>query len=106
LEEVVLPTFYRRHHRIFLVQDNASYHKDPDMKAWYQTQSKRLEVCPLPRYSPEFNAMERIWQFTRKEATHNRYFPTVLELCGSLFSLFADIIEQPALIFGLLQPYL
>ena len=56
LEEVVLPTFYRRGHRLFLVQDNASYHKHPDLQAWYQTQSKRLEVCPLPRYSPEFNA--------------------------------------------------
>jgi hypothetical protein len=106
LEEVVLPTFYRRGHRIFLVHDNASYHKHPDIQAWYQTQSKRLEVCPLPRYSPEFNAMERIWQFTRREATHNRYFATVGELCESLFSLFADIQEHPALILGLLWPYL
>jgi len=105
LEDVVLPAFYRRGRRVFLVHDNASYHKHPDLQAWYQTQSRRLEVCPLPKYSPEFNAMERIWQFTRKEATHNRYFATVQALCTSLFSTFADIQQWPDLIAGLLQPY-
>ena len=106
LEEVLLPKIYRRGHRVFLIQDNASYHKHPDMQAWYQTQSKRLVVYPLPKYSPEFNAVERIWQFTRKEATHNRYFATVQALCASLFSTFADIQRFPDLIVGLLQPYL
>ena len=101
-----MPKFYRRGHRVFLIQDNASYHKHPDMQAWYQTQSKRLVVYPLPKYSPEFNAVERIWQFTRKDATHNRYFATVQALCTSLFSTFADIQRFPNLIVGLLQPYL
>lgn len=105
LDQVVLPTFYRRGHRVFLVHDNASYHKHPDLLAWYQTEAKRLEVCPLPKYSPEFNAVERIWQFTRKEATHNHYFATVGELCATLFSTFADIQKYPELILGLLQPY-
>ena len=106
LDEVLLPTFYRRGHRVFLIQDNASYHTHPDLQAWYQAQSQRLVVCPLPKYSPAFNAVERIWQFTRKEATHNHYFPTVQELCATLFTTFADIQRQPELILGLLQPYL
>jgi DDE superfamily endonuclease len=50
LEDLVLPTYYRRGHRVFLIHDNASYHKHPDMQAWYQSQSKRLEVCPLPYF--------------------------------------------------------
>lgn len=105
LDQVVLPTFYRRGHRVFLIHDNASYHQHPDLQAWYQSQASRLEICPLPKYSPEFNAVERIWQFTRKEATHNRYFETVTELRSSLFNVFADIQAQPDLILGLLQPY-
>jgi transposase len=64
-----------------------------------------LVVCPLPKYSPEYNAVERVGQFTRKEATHNHYFPTVQELCATLFRTFADIQAQPELILGLLQPY-
>ena len=27
LDQVVVPAFYRRGHRVFLIQDNASYHK-------------------------------------------------------------------------------
>lgn len=106
LEEVLLPTFYRRGHRVFLIHDNASYHTHPDLAAWYAAQSRRLVVCPLPKYSPEYNAMERIWQLTRKEATHNHYFPTVQDLCAALFQTFADIQQYPALILGLLHPYL
>jgi transposase len=105
LDEVGLPTFYRPGHRVYLIHDNASYHQHPDLQAWYRAQSKRLEVCPLPKYSPDFNAVERIWQFPRKEATHNRYFATVHELCSALFSVFADIQEQPDLVLGLLHPY-
>ena len=61
---------------------------------------------PLPKYSPEFNLVERIWHYTRKEATHNRYFATVAALCESLFSTFQDIQEHPDEIVGYLQPYL
>ncbi len=90
---------------MFLIHDNASYHTHPELQAWYQAQSQRLVVCPLPKYSPEFNAVERIWHFTRKEATHNHYFPTVQDLCATLFSTFANIKRHPELILGLLQPY-
>jgi hypothetical protein len=29
LDQVVLPTFYRRGHRVYLIHDNASYHQHP-----------------------------------------------------------------------------
>jgi hypothetical protein len=106
LEEVILPHFYRRGRRVFLIHDNASYHTHPELQAWYAAQSRRLVVCSLPKYSPEFNAVERIWHYLRKEATHNHYFPTVHELCATLFRTIADIQEAPALILGLLHPYL
>jgi transposase len=106
LEEVFLPVFYRRGHRVFLIEDNASYHTHPDAQAWYASQQRRLVVYPLPKYSPEFNAVERIWNYTRKEATHNRYFATVAALCENLFSAFGDIQQHPHKILGYLEPYL
>jgi transposase len=106
LEEVVLPAYYRRRHRVYLIQDNASYHAKPEILEWFASQHKRLQVFDLPRYSPEYNAQERIWQYTRKNATHNRYFETVEDLCASLFTTFADIQRNPEKIGGLLQPYL
>jgi transposase len=105
LEEVLLPGFYRRGHRVYLIQDNASYHKKPEVYEWFGANRKRVEVNLLPSYSPEFNAVERIWNYTRKHSTHNRYFDTVEELCESLFDTFTDIQEHPENILGLLNPF-
>jgi transposase len=105
LAEEVLPTFYRRGRRIYLIQDNASYHKKPEVYEWFKAERRRLEVFCLPPYSPELNAEERLWQFTRKHATHNRFFEIPAELCASLFTTFADIQKHPEKILGLLAPY-
>ena len=106
LEEVLLPSFYRRGHRVYLIQDNASYHTHPEVMAWFDQPSRRLAVFPLPKYSPEFNAQERLWHYTRKEGTHNHYFATPTELCASLFTLFKGIQRHPEKIHGLLEPFL
>ena len=58
-----------------------------------------------PPYSPEFNAVERIWNYTRQMATHNRYFDTPEELCSSLFEAFGDIQQHPEKIMGRLAPF-
>lgn len=105
LEEVVMPTYYRRGHRIYLIQDNASYHKAPEVWEWFRAQRRRMEVFPLPKYSPEFNAQERLWQYTRRAATHNRYFATPHQLCASLFATFADMKRHPEKLDGLLAPF-
>jgi len=105
VEEVVLPTYYRRGHRVVLIQDNASYHTHPDVWQWFGKERRRLEVVRLPKYSPELNAQERIWQYTRREATHNRFFAAPAELCESLFTTFGRIQRFPETIRGLLEPF-
>jgi transposase len=105
LEDEVLPAYYRHGRRVYLIQDNASYHKKPELYEWFQSERSRLEVFCLPPYSPQFNAQERLWQFTRMHATHNRFFDIPAELCASLFETFADIQKHPEKILGLLAPY-
>ena len=105
LDTVLLPTFYRRGHRVYLIQDNATYHKKPEVYEWFSEHRKMLEVFLLPSYSPEFNAMERLWHHTRMESTHNRYFDTPVELCDSLFDTFEDIQNYPEKIMGYLHPF-
>lgn len=105
LDEILLPSFYKRNHRVFLIQDNASYHKAPEVYAWFKANRKRLEVFLLPPYSPEFNGVEQIWRYTRKQATHNRYFDTVEELCEALFATFDDIQQNPESILGLVNRF-
>jgi transposase len=105
LEHTLLPRFYRRNHRVYLIQDNASYHKKAEVYEWFSANRKRLDVYLLPPYSPEFNDVERIWHYTRIKSTHNRYFDTTEELCQSLFSTFADIQQHPEEILGLMKPF-
>ena len=105
LEQTLMPGFYKRNHRVYLIQDNASYHKKPEVYQWFSENRKRLEVYLLPPYSPQFNATERIWHYTRMEATHNRYFDSPEELCQALFFTFEDIQRFPEKILGLVAPF-
>ncbi len=105
LDEVLLPAFYRRQHRIYLIQDNASYHKKGEVYDWFKAHRKHIEVFLLPPYWPQLNATERVWNYTRKDATHNRYFDTPDELCNALFTTFSEIQRSPEKILGLLHPF-
>jgi transposase len=67
---------YRRRGAM-LIQDNASYHKDRKVWAWFKSNQHWPEVHQLPPYSPELNPTERLWQHTRKNGTHNRFFSGV-----------------------------
>jgi transposase len=73
LEESILDKFYSKGHRVFLIQDNAPYHKKPETYEWFSKNHKYVEVACLPRYTPELNAIERVWHYTRMEAMHNRF---------------------------------
>lgn len=106
LEEVLVPAFYRRGHRIYLIQDNASYHKKHETWEWFGQHRRYVEVFPLPPYWPELNATERVWQYTRKHATHNRFFESPQQLCRALFGTFRHVQRHPQDIRGLLQPFL
>jgi transposase len=105
VDQVLLPTFYRRGHRVYLIQDNASYHKKQETYDYFAQHRRHLEVFQLPPYWPELNAQERIWNYTRKHATHNRFFESPAELCGTLFRTFEKVRRHPKEIEGLLVPF-
>jgi transposase len=106
LEDSLARTFYRKGHRIFLIHDNASYHKGPEVLSWAEKYKKYIHVEPLPTYSPELNAAEKIWKYTRKEATHNQYFEEEKELYNALKSTFAGIKRDPKKLMGYMRPFL
>jgi transposase len=101
----LLPHYYRRRHRVYLIQDNASYHKKPEVLEFLAKHRRQIEVFLLPSYSPDFNATERLWHYTRMHSTHNRYFDRPEALCRSLFTTFTDIQRHPEKIHGLLTPF-
>jgi len=105
LEKRMAPCFYRRGRKVIYIQDNASYHKEQEVREWFEANRKWLEVQPLPAYSPEFNAAEPLWHHTRVQGTHNRCFINRQEIMGSLHRVFHDMQRHPASITGYLRPF-
>ncbi len=88
-----------------LIQDNASYHKEAGIWDWFKENRKWLEVYQLPPYSPEFNAVERLWHHVRITGTHNRYFISREELLDTLEQVLTGIQKDPDQIRGYLMPF-
>ena len=95
---------YRRQGAI-LIQDNASYHKDAEVWAWFRSNRHWLEVHQLPPYSPELNPTERLRQHTRKNGTHNRFFGGLDALLATLTRVFGEMQSHPQLIRPYLAPF-
>jgi transposase len=76
---------------------NATYHKGGDAWTWFDANRHCMEVRQLPPYSPELNPTERLWRYTRRDGTHNRYFPDAEELTGTLSRILGEMQSCPEL---------
>jgi len=76
------------------------------VREWLSFYGHRFHLCPLPKYSPEFNAIEPVWHYVRVQATHNRYYATETEFVTHLDGTFCRIVQEPSLIQGYLNPFL
>jgi transposase len=80
---VFLRTLLRRRakfRKLVLLTDNAAYHKSAAVHEFSAERHDVLQILYLPPYSPELNAIERVWKLIRRLCTHNRYFPDLTEL--------------------------
>ena len=81
--------------RVYLVLDNAPWHKkavrlvQTEALPEYQDIRDRMTLIFLPPYSPDLNPIEQVWRITRREVTHNRYFPNAQALESTLDGYFA-----------------
>lgn len=92
--DFLLYLLHRTTGRIYLILDNAKYHRARILKRFFVRNRKRLTPIFLPSYSPELNPIERVWRITRRKVTHNRYFSSRDELTTALNHQFAGW-EQP-----------
>lgn len=69
-----------------LVMDNAPWHKKTmrlvggEQVAEYSDIFASVVFVNLPPYSPDLNPIEQVWRITRRENTHNVFFPTLAAL--------------------------
>ena len=82
--------------RVYLVMDNAPWHQKAkrliENEEEYTDIRNALTIISLPPYSPDLNPIEQVWRMTRREKTHNRYWPnlgTLIDVLDNWFSLFS-----------------
>ncbi|MBO6297578.1 MAG: transposase [Lachnospiraceae bacterium] len=44
----------------------------------------------MPPYSPDLNPIKQVWRKTRRETTHNRYFPRLSDIISTQGEYFAS----------------
>ena len=81
--------------RVRLVLDNAPRHRKAAGLTGgpgdeYADIRERVDIVNLPPYSPDLNPIEQVWRVTRREVTHNRYFPDETALAAELDAYFAQ----------------
>ena len=80
-----------------MIWDNAPAHRGEAVREYLRTPGLNLRLVNLPGYSPDFNADEAIWGWTREEATGNLCLGTkeaVLERVSSFLTGLAGRKEE------------
>lgn len=77
---------------IWLILDNASWHKSKSLN-WHH-----LKVKFLPAYSPDFNPIERLWQYLKGHHLAGYLTKDGKELADKLESSIRDLLHQPELL--------
>ena len=62
----------RKGRKMVVVLDNARWHRAKLLQPWLRKHRNHLRLDFLSPYSPELNAIERVWKLTRRLRIHNR----------------------------------
>lgn len=74
---------------ILLLMDQAGWHRSHDLDL-----PPNLTIKYLPPYSPELNPIEKLWEWFRKEVTHNRVFNSLAEIIEGLSEEYQRITAE------------
>ena len=81
---------YQSRRRAVVIADKAKYHHAKLHPPWPQAHEGQLALDYLPSYSPDLNAIERVWKLTRKRCTHEVYFPNLEAVITAVEAQFAQ----------------
>jgi transposase len=87
--------------KIYLICDNAGYHKSRKVKEYLR--DKRIELLFLPPYSPNLNPIERLWKFMHCIVTNNRFYADFEAFAKSLLNFFGNISKYKSKLNSLIN---
>ena len=77
--------------KIYLICDNAGYHRAKKVKEYLQ--NKKIELIFLPPYSPNLNPIERLWKFMHRIVSNNKFYENFEQFNKSLDDFFINITK-------------
>ena len=88
-----------RDDKFIIICDNASFHKAKWFTGWVND-TDWLKIEFLPAYSPDFNPIEKLWKWIKKEYTHNRCFSSKTELKKHLTKSLSEMTNDKSQYMG------
>lgn len=80
--------------KIHVILDGAGYHRTQLIKDWAFVVN--IELHYLPPYSPNLNAIERLWKVMNEHARNNRYFENTRDFRDAIFNFFSTTLPEIA----------
>ena len=72
--------------RLFMVLDNASYHKSKAVREYVESTGGDVELEFLPPYTPQLNPVETVWRDLKKRLA-GRFFRSLDELKAAITAI-------------------
>jgi len=92
-----------RESKIMLICDNAPFHKAKWLREWAEDNAGWLRLEFLPGYSPDFNPIEKLWKYLKKEYVHNKSWGTKVDLKNHLEVMLQEIPVKVEAIKGVMK---
>ncbi len=80
--------------RIYLILDNAPYHRSAKVRQWLERKDCKIKPIWLPTYCPHLNAIERLWGVMHRCVTHNRFYPTFTKFGHAILKFLRETIPK------------
>jgi transposase len=77
---------------IHIICDNGRSNKNKDIQQYLER--SRIKIHYLPPYSPNLNAIERLWKIMREHVTYNKYYPRFAEFEDKIHEFFDTTIHE------------
>lgn len=87
---------------IVMILDNARIHHAKLLQPFLKEHEDRLTLLFLPPYSPNLNAVERVWGWLKKSVIANRFHATREEIRKSVLSFLEHLHEYPEKVIRLI----
>lgn len=77
---------------IHIICDNGRSNKNKDIQQYLETST--IKIHYLPPYSPNLNAIERLWKIMREHVTYNKYYSRFIDFKDKIHEFFSTTVHE------------